>query len=311
MSPHKMHADEMDIDSVLVGRLLTAQFPQWAHLPIEPVLSAGTDNAIFRLGDDMTVRLPRIHWATEQVEKEWQWLPRLAPHLPLAIPVPLGKGIPAEGYPWNWSVCRWLPGENAACERITDLRQAATDLAQFVAALQRIDPTDGPRPGRHNSGRGVPLAMRDADTRAAIASLGRLLDTDAVTTAWDAALAAPVWKGPPVWIHGDLQPGNLLVERGRLSAVIDWGCLGVGDPACELQIAWTLFSSASRDVFRAVLSVDDATWARGRGWALSWGLIALPYYLDTNPAIVGMARHAIDQVLADQKIGGEEKSQAQ
>jgi aminoglycoside phosphotransferase (APT) family kinase protein len=278
--------------------LLAAQFPHWADLPIEPVRSAGTDNAIYRLGDDMAVRLPRIHWATGQPDKEHQWLPKLAPLLPLAIPVPLAKGTPAEGYPWHWSVCRWLEGETATLERITDLRQAATDLAQFVAALQRVDPTDGPRAGDHNL-RGVPLALRDRPTRAAIAALHGVIDADAVTTTWEAALQAPEWDRAPVWFHGDLLPGNLLVEGGRLSAVIDFGGLGVGDPACDLMIAWGLFSGESRDVFRSAVAVDDATWARGRGHALSQALIFIPYYSDTNPVGVGSARRAIQEVLAD------------
>jgi aminoglycoside phosphotransferase (APT) family kinase protein len=299
-----MHADEVDVDVALVGRLLAAQFPQWADLPLERVDSAGTDNAIYRLGGEMAVRLPRIRRATGQVDKEHQWLPRLAPHLPLAIPVPLAKGIPAEGYPSHWSVYRWLQGENATVEHIADLRQAATDLAQFIAALHRIDPTGGPPPGVHNFGRGVPLAARDAATRTAIASLKGMIDTDAVTAAWEAALKSAAWDRPPVWIHGDLMPGNLLVERGRLSAVIDFGGLGVGDPACDLMVAWTLFSGESREAFRAALSVDDAAWARGRGWALSWALIYIPYYLDTNPIGVGEARHAIDEVLADHKHAG-------
>ena len=219
MPSNKMHADEVDTDVSLVCRLLAGQFRHWADLSIEPVRSAGTDNAIYRLGDDMAVRLPRIHWATGQVEKEHQWLPRLAPHLPLAIPVPLAKGKPAEGYPWGWSVCQWLEGETATFGRIADPRQAAKDLARFVAALQRIDPTNGPP-----AGRGVPLAMRDAETRSAIADLHDMLDTDAATAAWEAALEAPVWDRVPVWFHGDLLPGNLLFERGRLSAVIDFGC---------------------------------------------------------------------------------------
>jgi aminoglycoside phosphotransferase (APT) family kinase protein len=298
-----MHATEIDTDASLVRRLLAAQFPHWADLPIERVRSGGTDNAIYRLGDDMCVRLPRIERATAQIDKEHQWLPKLAPHLPLAIPLPLAKGMPAEGYPWRWSVCRWLPGDNANVERIADLRHAATSLAQFVAAMQRIDTTGGPRPGAHNFGRGVPLAMRDADTRAAIAKLDNLLDTAAVTAAWDEASNAPAWDGPPLWIHGDLHAGNLLVDHGRLSAVIDFGGLGVGDPAWDFMPAWTLFSqeSESRAAFRAALSIDDASWARSRGWALSTSLIALPYYLDTNPVIVAMARHAIDEVLADRK----------
>lgn len=299
MSTGKMHADEVDIDVTLVRRLLAAQFPQWTNLPITPVHSAGTDNALYRLGKDMVVRLPRIENATEQVDKEQQWLPKLAPHLPLAIPVPLAKGTPGEGYPWQWSVYRWLTGENATIERISDPGQAARDLAHFVAALQRIDPTGGPPPGVYNSFRGVPLSTRDAETRVAIASLESVLDTGAVTAAWDAALQAPAWHGPPVWIQGDLSPLNLLVQQGRLSAVIDFGCLGVGDPACDLQVAWNLLSVQTRDVFRAALGVDDATWARGRGWALSVALIALPYYQNTNPVLAGIARRAIAEVLAD------------
>jgi aminoglycoside phosphotransferase (APT) family kinase protein len=299
MSAGKMHIDEVDVNVALVGRLLAAQFPQWADLPIEPVHSAGTDNALYRLGADLAVRLPRIEGATGQVDKEHQWLPRLAPLLPLAIPVPLAKGTPGEGYPWHWSVYRWLEGENATIERIADPGQAARDLAQFIAALQRIDPTGGPPPGAHNSFRGMPLSTRDADTRAAIASLDGMLDTGAVTAAWDAALQASAWDGPPVWIHGDLQSLNLLVQQGRISAVIDFGCLGVGDPACDLIVAWNLLSAQTRDAFRAALPVDDATWARGRGWALSVGLIALPYYQSTNPVLAGIARRAIAEVLAD------------
>jgi aminoglycoside phosphotransferase (APT) family kinase protein len=293
----KMHVDEVGTDVTLVGRLLAAQFPQWADLPIEPVHSDGTDNAIYRLGDDMVVRLPRVRWATGQVDKEQRWLPRFAPLLPLAIPVPLEKGTPAEGYPWDWSVYRWLEGENATTERLADPLQAATELAHFVTVLQRIDPTDGPVPGDHNSSRGVPLASRDVETRAAIEIMNGMVDTDAVTVAWEAALKAPAWGRPPVWLHGDLQSGNLLAVQGRLSAVIDFGCLGVGDPACDLIVAWNLFSAETRDEFRATLPVDDATWARGRGWALSIAAIALPYYQSTNPVIAAGAKHTIDAVL--------------
>ncbi len=179
MSAGKMHVDEVDIDVSLVRRLLAAQFPQWVDLPIAPIHSAGTDNAIYRLGKDLAMRLPRIEGATGQVEKEQQWLPRLAPYLPLAIPVPLALGTPDEGYPWQWSVYRWLEGANATIERIVEEGQAARDLAQFVTALQQIDPTGGPLPGQHNSFRGAPLSTRDAQTRASIASLDGMLDTGA------------------------------------------------------------------------------------------------------------------------------------
>jgi aminoglycoside phosphotransferase (APT) family kinase protein len=299
MPAEKMHVDEVDTDASLVGRLLAAQFPHWAELTIEPVRSAGTDNALYRLGDDMVVRLPRIQWAVGQVQKEQEWLPRLAPLLPLAIPVPLAKGMPAEGFPWGWSIYSWLEGETATYARIIDPRHAATALGQFVAVLQRIDPAGGPSPGEHNSSRGVPLAARDAATRAAMASLHGGIDVRAVTAAWEGALEAPAWDGPPVWLHGDLQSGNLLAVDGRLSAVIDFGCLGVGDPACDVMVAWTYLSADTREAFRRALPVDDATWVRGRGWALSVGLIALPYYQSTNPVLAGIARHAIAEALAD------------
>lgn len=302
MTVRKMHDDELDIDESLIGRLLEAQFPQWADLPMERVRSAGTGNAIYRLGKEMAVRLPRVHWAVDQVNMEHRWLPRLAPFLPLAIPVPLAKGKPGEGYPWDWSVYRWLAGEDASLERIADPRQAALDLAQFIAALQRIDPTGGIPAQGHNS-RGLPLSIRDISTRKAIADLRGMIDTEAVTTAWEAALNAPEWDRAPVWFHGDLLPGNLLVEQGRLSAIIDFGGLAVGDPACDLMIAWGLFSGENREVFRKTLQVDDATWARGRGHALSQALIFIPYYLDTNPVGVGNARRAIDEVLADLETG--------
>ena len=299
MPPAKMHADEADTDATLVRRLLAAQFPQWADLPIAPVASAGTDNALYRLGGDLVVRLPRIHWAVTLIDKECAWLPRLAPHLPLAIPVPLARGVPAEGYPWPWAVYRWLDGADQTPQGEAALRRLAEDLAGFVAALQRIDPTGGPLAGSPDADRGVPLAARDAATRAAIASLAGVLDTDALTQAWEVALAASAWPGPPVWFHGDLKPGNFLYQAGRLSTVIDFGCLGVGDPACDLQVAWNLLAGEARDAFRAALGVDDATWARGKGWALSVGVIALPYYQATNPDLAAISRRAIEAVLAD------------
>ena len=294
----KMHVDEANIDALLVRRLLTAQFPQWADLSIELVHPAGTDNALFRLGDDKVVRLPRIQAAVAQVDKEQQWLPRLAPFLTLPIPVPVAKGVAGDGYPWHWSIYRWLTGESATTERAIDFSQAAVELAQFIAALQRIDPTGGPPPGAHNSYRGEPLVARNNATRAAISTLNDAVAAAAATSAWDAAVQASAWSGAPVWIHGDLQPANLLAQRGQLSAVIDFGCLGVGDPACDLMVAWNLLSAESRELFRTALHVDDATWARGRGWALSFGLIALPYYQNTNPMLAQIARYAIDEVVA-------------
>ncbi|WP_026564185.1 aminoglycoside phosphotransferase family protein [Bacillus sp. UNC41MFS5] len=295
------HAPEINLS--LVKRLISGQFPEWTDLALEPFHSSGTENAIYRLGEDMFVRLPLGDWAINQVKKEQQWLPFLASHLPLTIPEPLAFGLPAEGYPWRWSVYRWIKGENAIMGHIDNPYQAATELAHFVTALQRINPAGGPPPGDHNFGRGLPLAMRDAGVREAIANLHNTIDTDAATLAWEAALQAPVWDGPPVWIHGDLLPGNLLVEQGRLSAVIDFGGLGVGDPATDWMFAWNLLSVENREMLRVAQSVDDATWARGRGWALSVGLIALPYYQSSNPVFASVARRLIDEVLADYKKG--------
>lgn len=299
MPAGKMHADEIDIDASLARRLVAAQFPQWADLLITPVRSAGTDNAMYRLGAEMALRFPRVPRVVAQVEKEQRWLPWLAPQLPLAIPMPLARGLPGDGYPWNWSVYRWLEGENAAQTMPSAFDQAAVTLAGFISALWTIDPADGPMPGAHNFGRGVPLAERDAATRQATAELGDTIDADAVSAVWESALAAPEWSGPPVWIHGDLMPGNLLVRDGQISAVIDFGGLGVGDPACDLQIAWNFLPADARAVFRAALAVDDATWRRGRGWALSVSLIALPYYRETNPVFARASRRTLDAVLAD------------
>ncbi len=290
-------ADRVNIDVPLVRRLLAAQFPRWADLPIKPVEAGGVDNRTFRLGEDMTVRLPSGPWYALQVDKEQRWLPKLAPLLPLPIPVPLAMGVPAYDYPWRWSVYRWIEGETASSERIADLRRFATELARFLIALQQIDATGGPPPGRHNFFRGGPLTVYDAETRQAIPALEGKIDTDAASEVWEAALGA-TWCGSPVWFHGDVAWGNLLVDKGgRLCAVIDFGTSGVGDPACDLAIAWTLFGGESRDAFHTALGLDDATWARGRGWALWKALITLADSIDTPQA--GTARRVIDEVLAD------------
>ena len=297
-----MPADKVNIDVSLVRRLIAAQFPQWADLPITPAVPQGWDNRTFHLGEEMSVRLPSAEGYTAQVDKEHRWLPKLAPLLPLPIPAPLAKGAPGEGYPWHWSVYRWLEGETATIERISHLGELATTLAAFLAALQRIDPAGGPRPGPHNFFRGGPLTTYDRETRDAIATLDGEIDGNAATAVWEAALAAS-WHGAPVWLHGDVAAGNLLVSDGRLSAVIDFGSSGVGDPACDVTIAWTLLSGESREAFRAALPVDAATWVRGRGWALWKALITLAEYRDTNPAKVGEARPVIDAVLAEHKRG--------
>ena len=280
----------------LVGRLVAKQFPQWADLPIAKVRSAGTDNLIYRLGDDKAVRLPRIPSAARHVDTQQRWLPQLAPLLPLPIPVPLAKGAPDEGFPFPWSVCRWVDGDNAVDQPIVDLPDAAIRLGRFVAALQRCDTTGAPP-----SVRATPVTAGDDDVRSAIAHLGAdgTVDPAAATAAWESALAAQTWDGASVWVHADLHPGNLLVRQGRLAAVIDFGLLGVGDPACDLLPAWTLLTAQTRELFRAEVGVDDATWTRGRGWGLRFGLGALHVYRDTSPVLAAIGQHAVAEAVTD------------
>lgn len=299
-----MHADEIATDAALVRRLLEGQFPHWAELPITLVDSYGTDHDIYRLGDHLAARLPRIGWATKQAAKEREWLPQLAPHLPLAVPVQLAMGHPAEGYPFDWSVYEWLPGDtaNSLIDHDGDLDRAAHDLADFITALRAVA-TSGAHP-RPRHARGGPLSDHDDDVRRSIAELGDRIDAAAALESWARSLAAPPSAGEETWVHGDLLPGNLLVVDGRLSAVIDFGGLNVGDPACDLQPAWNVFTGSSRARFRAALDVDDASWQRGRGWALAQAVIALPYYWHTNPGIVRQAGRAVSELLTTSSIHG-------
>lgn len=288
-----------NIDADLVGRLIAAQFPQWTGLPIMPVVPGGWDNRTFHLGNSMIARLPSTASYALQVEKEQTWLPRLVQHLPLPIPVPLGHGKPAEGFPWPWSIYRWLPGEPASIDRIGDLTEFASDVASFLVALRAIDATHGPPPGKHNFWRGGSLDVYDAETREALAALKGQIDTVAAMQIWETALAS-AWQQPPVWFHGDIAWGNLLVEHGRLSSVIDFGTCGVGDPACDLALAWTMFHGTSRKAFRDGLQLDDATWARGRGWTLWKALITIAGH-DANQREAEKSRKVLVEVLADHR----------
>jgi aminoglycoside phosphotransferase (APT) family kinase protein len=264
--------DKSEITPALVKRLLAAQFPQWADLPLTRVELDGWDNTTFRLGKDMSVRLPSGDAYTAQVDKEQRWLPVLALQLPLPIPQPLAKGAPSQEFPRPWSIYRWLEGEHATTDRIADLDRFATDVAMFLDALYGAASDAGPAAGPHSHFRGGPLTTWDAQTRALIAALDGEIDAVAATAAWDRALEAR-FAGRTVWVHGDVAATNLLVADGELCAVIDFGCSAVGDPACDVTIAWTLFSGESRRAFRDVLGIDDATWERGRGWALWKALI--------------------------------------
>ncbi|MEA2506368.1 MAG: hypothetical protein QOH48_986 [Actinomycetota bacterium] len=236
----RMHVDELEIDEELVGRLLGKQFPEWAERQLRRLEPSGTVDAIFRLGDDLSVRLPRRDGPIEAGSKEFDWLPRLAPLLPVDVPIPVAQGRPGNGYPWFWEIHTWVEGGTVPVEEI-DATQAARDLATFVAAMQQMSPTGAP------PGRGISLAERDKEFQYWLA---RFKGAPAVRAEWRRAIAATPWDGPPVWHHGDLDARNWLVRDGRIGGVIDWGEMGVGDPACDVMVAWKLHSSAARDAFR-------------------------------------------------------------
>ncbi|WP_375318539.1 aminoglycoside phosphotransferase family protein [Candidatus Tisiphia endosymbiont of Oplodontha viridula] len=288
------------IDSTLVSKLIANQFPQWKDLPVQPVAVGGWDNRTFHLGKQMLVRMPSAAKYAMKVEIEQKWLPKLAPLLPLSIPEPLAMGEPGEGYPWRWSIYRWIEGDTAASSHIANQCDFATSLAQFLIALQRIDTTDGPLPGSHNFYRGGTLMTYDVETRQAIDILKDKIEASVAIEVWEAALAT-IWQGLPVWVHGDISAGNLLVQEGKLSAVIDFGGLGIGDPACDLAIAWNMFGKKSREVFRAMLLLDADTWTRGRAWSLWKALIIVAGFEGTNAVEVPQSWRVINEVLIDYK----------
>ena len=287
-----MHEDEVAIDASLVRHLVTSQFPELAFLPVELVQSIGTVNVIYRLGAELCVRLPRVATWAHDLVKELEWLPRLAPRLSLAIPEPVASGRPTDVYPFTWAIYRWIDG--APYGAAENERVAAEQLARFVTELRAIEVSDGaPRGGRR------PLRELDEVTREAIAASDGVTDAAAAMAAWERALAAPPWDGAPVWIHADLLRPNMLVRDGRLRAVIDFGGVGVGDPAADVVPAWAMFDQAGRERFRAALGVDDSTWERARGYALHQAALIIPYYATTNPDLVAHAQRTVEQVLSD------------
>jgi aminoglycoside phosphotransferase (APT) family kinase protein len=301
--------DKGDITPAVAARLVAAQFPQWAELPVVPVSFDGWDNTTFRLGDELSVRLPSADAYVAQVEKEHRWLPVLARQLPLPIPEPVATGRPGGGFPRPGSIYRWIEGDHATVDRIANLTAFAADLAGFLTALYAIDASGGPPPGPHNFFRGGPVGTYDAQSCGSIQRLADEIDPKAATEVWEAALAT-TWDRSPVWVHGDVGASNLLVAEGDLCAVIDFGCAAVGDPACDLVMAWTFFAGESTEAFRSHLPFDDATWARGRGWALWKALITLAHekvggpHADAAARRFGWrtgAREVIDLLLADHR----------
>jgi aminoglycoside phosphotransferase (APT) family kinase protein len=287
----RMHEDELELDQALVRRLLAEHFPDWSELPLRKIEPSGTVNAIFRLGDELSVRLPRRQGPTQAGSVLLDWLPRLAALLPVEIPVPVAQGRPSAEYPWFWEIHTWVEGEVVPVEEIDPI-QAARDLAELVAALQRIDPNGAPL------GRGITLAER---AERMTWWFDRFEGDRRARTEWERVVATvPSWNGPPVWHHGDLDVRNWLVREGRISGLIDWEAMGVGDPACDVMVAWKLHSAAARDAFREALPVDDATWERARAWALSQAVAALAYYTpENNPSLYHEAENWLELVMSE------------
>jgi aminoglycoside phosphotransferase (APT) family kinase protein len=286
-----MHADEVDTDPSLVERLVAGQFPQWADLPVEPVFPLGTDNANYRLGADKLVRLPRQPGKVEGLERELAWLPQLAAALPLPIPEPLGRGEPAEGFPFPWGVFTWLDGRNASVGDVS--LEAAIDLAELILALRRLDATDAPPGLRHGS-----LRSFDEWVRSGVAKLSSEHDGDGLLAAWEEALEAPPWNGPPTWCHCDLDLRNVVFRDGRPRGVLDWGWAGAGDPASDAAVAWKMLPAAGRDAFWDALGADDAEMIRARGWTLMQCAGALSYYTpENNPALFHEAERWLTELL--------------
>ena len=290
----KLHEGEVDIGADRVGRLVATQFPRFSDLALREVRSTGTVNAIYRLGDHHCVRLPRVAKWAQALQKEVSWLPRLAPSLSLRVPEPVATGLPANGYPFHWAIYRWIEGNPYRDDLVDDERRAAEDLARFVVELRRVETLGAPRGGRR------PLRELDAATRAAIASSRNVIDADGALCAWEISLESPAWDGTPVWIHTDLLRPNLLVDAGSLRAVIDFGGAGVGDPAADLIAAWSVFGPVGRAAFRLALdAVDEGAWHRARGYALHQAAMIVPYYAETNPGFVALAKRTIREVISE------------
>jgi len=293
-----MHDGEAEIDVALVRRLVGAQFPGLAGLQVREVSSTGTVNAIYRLGDQLGARLPRLPRYVASLEREWRWLPVLAPGLTMRVPEPVALGQPTAEYPFTWMIYRWIDGHPYADQLIDDERQAARDLARFVSEIRRIAlAADAPAGGRR------PLAQLDAGTRTSIAEAADVIDRAAARAAWEAALRSPAWDGRPVWIHADLLRPNLLVAGGRIRAVIDFGGAGAGDPATDVIPAWAVFGPAGRAAFRDALGIDNGTWHRARGIALHQAAALIPYYSVSNPAFAALGQRTVEQVIADFRAG--------
>ncbi|GGG59356.1 aminoglycoside phosphotransferase family protein [Paenibacillus radicis (ex Gao et al. 2016)] len=287
----------MEITTELVYRLIASQFPQWRHLTIRPVEKSGHDNRTYRLGNEMTVRLPSHERYASAIEKELTWLPIFKPLLSLPIPAPIAKGEPTDEFPLPWSVNQWIDGDTVTPSNIRDLNEFAEDLAGFLKELEAIDARRGIPAGVQNFHRGGNLVVYDPDTRSIIETLSGLYDQQLLTKIWDLALATS-YQSAPVWLHGDIAVGNLLVQNGRLSGVIDFGTMGVGDPSSDLVMAWNFFDDTSRDIFLSIMNVDQDTIDRARGWALWRALITYAWNEKDSEAST-WGKRVLDTIIED------------
>ncbi|MDO8953640.1 MAG: aminoglycoside phosphotransferase family protein [Gammaproteobacteria bacterium] len=291
---------KLEITTQIVTTLIAEQFPQFAHLQIKPVDHGGNDNRTFRLGNEMSIRLPSAEEYVSQVQKEQKWLPKIASHLPLPIPQPIAMGVPSVDYPWNWSIYKWLEGKSANSleHSDADLETIAMQLAQFLSDFHKLNTAGAPAPGLHNWWRAAHTSIYDAETRFLIDKLKGFINADDSRSLWQRALNSK-WDRDPVWVHGDVASGNLLVKENRLSAVIDFGCMGIGDPACDLTIAWTFFRGKSRGIFKENLHLDEETWARARGWAMWKALYTISELENKSGTALAKQQQIIDAVMME------------
>lgn len=283
----------MEMNQNIVHRLIQLQCPQFAHLDIRPVARSGHDNRTFHLGNEMIVRLPSGEDYALQIEKENKWLPFLAKHLSLPISTPIFLGKATDFYPYPWSILKYIEGDTVNQQNINSLESFAEELSFFLKELQSIEVNDAPKAGKHNFYRGGHLKIYSQETYAALTQYQNVLPVERLRLLWEQALATP-YTSLPVWIHGDVAPGNLLVSHGHLCAVIDFGIMGIGDPACDYAMAWTFFDENSRAIFLKDLSPDMI--ARARAWALWKALIT---YDDDNQIISENAHYTIQEILKE------------
>jgi len=300
--PDDKENDGLEITTKIAIALIAEQFPQFSHMPIRPVDQGGNDNRTFRLGDEMSIRLPSTKDYVRQVQKEQTWLPKIAPYLSLPIPQPIAFGMPSQIYPWNWSIYKWLEGESANSAELLDahLETIALQLAHFLNEFHQFDAAGAPAPGLHNWWRAAHTSVYDADTKALIENLKDFVDADKARALWQKAISSK-WHKDPVWVHGDVASGNLLVKDNKLVAVIDFGCMGIGDPACDLTIAWTFFNGKSREIFKNNVPLDEETWARARGWAMWKALYEISVLDDKSGPALKKQLCIIDAVIDQHK----------